>query len=81
MHEPKFKVDGITKYVDNHTFTFDNTFNEEEQTEDIYKYSLKPLLNLLVSNGVVTCFAYGQTGSGKTHTMNEMQQFLVRELF
>ena len=27
IHEPKFKVDGITKYVENHTFTFDNTFN------------------------------------------------------
>jgi kinesin family protein 2/24 len=28
--EPKFKVDGITKYVENHSFTFDNTFNEDE---------------------------------------------------
>jgi kinesin family protein 2/24 len=28
--EPKFRVDGITKYVENHTFTFDNTFNEDE---------------------------------------------------
>jgi kinesin family protein 2/24 len=27
VHEPKFKVDGITKYVENHSFTFDNTFN------------------------------------------------------
>lgn len=30
VHEPKYKVDGITKYVENHTFTFDNTFNEHE---------------------------------------------------
>jgi kinesin family protein 2/24 len=77
VHEPKYKVDGITKYVDNHTFTFDNTFNEEEETADIYKVSLKPLLNLLTTNGVVTCFAYGQTGSGKTYTMNQMQKYLV----
>ena len=42
---------------------------------------MKPLLPLLVSNGVVTCFAYGQTGSGKTYTMNELQQYLVVELF
>ncbi len=27
IHEPKYKVDGITKYVENHVFTFDNTFN------------------------------------------------------
>ena len=43
--------------------------------------SLKPLLNLLTSNGVVTCFAYGQTGSGKTYSMNEMQKYLVQELY
>jgi kinesin family protein 2/24 len=30
IHEPKYKVDGITKYIENHMFTFDNTFNEEE---------------------------------------------------
>jgi kinesin family protein 2/24 len=42
---------------------------------------MKPLLPLLVTNGVVTCFAYGQTGSGKTFTMNQMQVYLVGELF
>lgn len=26
--EPKMKVDGISKYIDDHTFTFDNTFGE-----------------------------------------------------
>ena len=30
IHEPKLKVDGISKYIENHQFTFDNTFNEEE---------------------------------------------------
>ena len=52
-----------------------------QNTEDIYKCSLKPLIPLLVNNGVVTCFAYGQTGSGKTYTMNQLQQYLVVELF
>jgi kinesin family protein 2/24 len=42
---------------------------------------IKPLLPLLFSSGVVTCFAYGQTGSGKTFTMNQLQQYLVKELF
>ena len=27
IHEPKIKVDGITKYVDNQEFLFDNTFD------------------------------------------------------
>jgi len=26
VHEPKKKVDGITKYIQNHEFTFDNTY-------------------------------------------------------
>lgn len=42
-------------------------------TPDIYKVSLKPLLPLLINNGIITCFAYGQTGSGKTFTMNGLQ--------
>lgn len=67
--ESKFKVDGITKYVEDHSFTFDNTFNENETSDDLYKFTLSPLIDLLFNNGVVTCFAYGQTGSGKTYTM------------
>ena len=67
--ETKFKVDGITKYVEDHSFTFDNTFNENETNDEMYKFTLSPLIDLLFNNGNVTCFAYGQTGSGKTFTM------------
>jgi kinesin family protein 2/24 len=56
---PKFKVDGITKYIDNSDFTFDNSFNENEDTFTVYKYSLRPLLEHVLLNGVLTCFAYG----------------------
>ena len=28
VHECKFKVDGITKFIENHDFTFDNTFSD-----------------------------------------------------
>ena len=42
---------------------------------------MKPLIPLLVQNGIVTCFAYGQTGSGKTFTMNQLQEQVVKELF
>lgn len=52
-----------------------------EDTADVYNFSIKPLLPLLVANGIVTCFAYGQTGSGKTFTMNQIQELLVSELF
>ena len=81
IHEPKYRVDGITKYVENQCFTFDNTFHQDETTADIYQCSLKPLLPLIIGGGVVTCFAYGQTGSGKTYTMNQLQTYLVQELY
>ena len=81
VHEPKFKVDGITKYLENHTFVFDNTFSEKEDNETVYKYSLKPLYQFILNGGTVTCFAYGQTGSGKTFTMRGLQNMVVSDMF
>lgn len=81
VHDCKYRVDGITKYLDNTEFEFDNTFSEHETSESLYKYSIKPLIPLLFNKGVVTCFAYGQTGSGKTYTMRGAQEFAIRDLF
>lgn len=69
VHECKYKVDGITKYVENQEFGFDNTFGEEESNEELYFYAIKPILDLIFNQGIITIFAYGQTGSGKTYTM------------
>ena len=80
VHETKFKVDGITKYLENHTYTYDNTFGENEDTANVYEYSLKPLCNFVLKGGTATCFAYGQTGSGKTYTMKGLQESVVRDL-
>ena len=81
VFESKLKVDGITKYLDEHVFTFDNTFNEHESTEDVYKFALEPSLDMLFNQGMVTIFAYGQTSSGKTFTMQGIQENSVRQLF
>ncbi len=69
VHECKIKVDGITKLIEDHEFIFDNTFSEKEATEDVYRYSIYPTINMILNKGLITCFAYGQTGSGKTYTM------------
>lgn len=37
VHECNYKVDGITKYVNNSDFVFDNTFSEVEDTDAVYK--------------------------------------------
>ena len=59
VHECKYKVDGVTKYVDNLEFIFDNAFSDEEHNEDLYLYSIKPLIDLVFNSGIVTVFAYG----------------------
>jgi kinesin family protein 2/24 len=73
-------VDGITKYIEDHEFYFDNSFSDKETTEDVYDYTINPNINLLMNKGIVTCFAYGQTGSGKTYTMVKKYS-LINKLF
>jgi hypothetical protein len=81
VHDCKLRVDGITKYLDNTTFSFDQTFHEDDTTDDIYKYCVKSLIPFTVSGGRGTVFAYGQTGSGKTYTMVGIQQMAISDLF
>eukprot|EP00349_Pseudokeronopsis_sp_Brazil_P004987 CAMPEP_0202960824 /NCGR_PEP_ID=MMETSP1396-20130829/4977_1 /ASSEMBLY_ACC=CAM_ASM_000872 /TAXON_ID= /ORGANISM="Pseudokeronopsis sp., Strain Brazil" /LENGTH=222 /DNA_ID=CAMNT_0049680305 /DNA_START=533 /DNA_END=1201 /DNA_ORIENTATION=+ len=81
VHECKFKVDGVTKFVDNSDFVFDNAFGHDEPNEDLYFFSIRPVLDLVFNQGVVTVFAYGQTGSGKTFTMNGLQELAIKDLF
>ncbi len=69
VHECKVKIDGITKYIDDSEFYFDNAFHESNTSEDVFMYMVLPSLNMIMNKGVVTVFAYGQTGSGKTFTM------------
>ena len=66
MHEPKQKVD-LTKFLENHEFCFDYSFDESTTNEMVYKFTARPLVQTIFDNGMATCFAYGQTGSGKTH--------------
>jgi len=68
IHEPKKHVD-LSKYLENHAFRFDYTFNDECNNQMVYYYTAKPLVQCIFDGGMATCFAYGQTGSGKTHTM------------
>lgn len=68
VHEPKVKVD-LTQYIDTQEFIFDDSFEAEENNEDIYKRTIKHLVKFAFDGGKASCFAYGQTGSGKTFTM------------
>ena len=81
IHECKVQVDGFTKYLEDHEFFFDNSFSENESTNEIYEYTIAPMINLVLNQGIVTCFAYGQTGSGKTFTMKGIQNLAIDALY
>ncbi|XP_068145789.1 LOW QUALITY PROTEIN: kinesin-like protein Klp59C [Drosophila tropicalis] len=68
VHEPRKHVN-LVKFLENHNFRFDYTFNEECSNAMVYEYTARPLVRHVFEGGMATCFAYGQTGSGKTHTM------------
>ncbi|CAO3632025.1 unnamed protein product [Cunninghamella echinulata] len=75
INEPKVKVD-LTKYIEQHSFTFDDVFDVDASNEKIYQRTAQPLVKYVFSGGKATCFAYGQTGSGKTYTMLDPQHGL-----
>ncbi|TPX30845.1 hypothetical protein SmJEL517_g05688 [Synchytrium microbalum] len=84
INEPKMKVD-LTKYVEQHHFTFDEVFDVDSTNEEVYKRTAQPLVEYIFGGGKATCFAYGQTGSGKTHTMLDEEKGLyvlaARDIF
>lgn len=68
VYELKEKVD-LTKYLETHSFVFDRVFSDDQNNEEVYEHTAKPLVEALFQGGRSTCFAYGQTGAGKTFTM------------
>ncbi|KAI9318468.1 P-loop containing nucleoside triphosphate hydrolase protein [Dichotomocladium elegans] len=68
IHEPKLRLD-LTRYIEQHSFTFDDVFDSSTENSVVYERTALPLVHYIFKGGKATCFAYGQTGSGKTFTM------------
>ncbi|KAL9545214.1 hypothetical protein PS6_008352 [Mucor atramentarius] len=56
VNEPKMKVD-LTKYIEQHSFTFDDVFDSDETNEKIYSRTAQPLVKYVFDGGKATCFA------------------------
>ncbi len=54
---------------DRYKFTFDATYPLESTQPQVFKRSIRPLVNACLQGYNATVLAYGQTGSGKTHTI------------
>ena len=50
-------------------YTFDKIFPVKASQEEVYTYTMEPLVKQVVEGYNATVLAYGQTGSGKTHTI------------
>ncbi|KAF4675557.1 hypothetical protein FOL46_001084 [Perkinsus olseni] len=82
VHECKVKVDGITKFLENHEFAFDRAYSERSGTGEVFRTCVEgPTREVLREGGRFTVFAYGQTGSGKTYTMVGMEARLITSIF
>ncbi|GAB64565.1 kinesin [Plasmodium cynomolgi strain B] len=68
-------------------YVFDYVFDETSSQEDVYKNSVKCLIDAVIGGYNSTVFAYGATGAGKTHTIighkNEpgIMNMILRDLF
>jgi len=80
VNEPKVKVD-LTKYVERHTFRFNDVFDESMDNEALYCQAVQPLVATIFHKGKGTVFAYGQTGSGKTYTMQPLPLRAAADVF
>ncbi|KAI7874927.1 kinesin-domain-containing protein [Lichtheimia hyalospora FSU 10163] len=84
INEPKLRLD-LSKYIEQHTFTFDDVFDANADNNALYQRTALPLVQYIFQGGKATCFAYGQTGSGKTFTMLDPRRGLyvlaARDIF
>ena len=60
----------ITSKTSKEVYTFDQVFQSNITTEEIFDYDIKPMIANSLKGYNVTVLAYGQTSSGKTFTIN-----------
>ena len=77
VHEPKTKVD-LTKYLENHQFRFDYSFDEGVDNTTVYHYTARPLVKTIFEQGMATCFAYGQV---RSRTVEEVECCQKKNVF
>lgn len=47
----------LTKFTEQHSFTFDEVFNIDSDNEFVYKKTALPLVEWIFTGGNATCFA------------------------
>lgn len=70
FHGTKQNHRDITKRVSkNLTMTFDQVFDNQATSNDIFLFAMQPLIGSVMDGYNCSAFVYGATGAGKTFTM------------
>ena len=56
IHNHRLKLD-LSKYIEQHTFTFDDVFDAEANNASVYERTALPLVRYIFEGGKATCFA------------------------
>jgi len=81
VHNCLFQADLKTPFVQHLSFDFDEVFDDQVNSEEVYSKVAYNLVERTRDGGVGTMFMFGQTGSGKTHTMTAIQELASQDLF
>jgi len=77
---PKVSITGRPR-LDEAKSDLDYCWGPEADEDNIFDSVGRPLVERALDGQVGVIFAYGQTGSGKTHTMSNLMERVVGELF
>ena len=80
LHQYVKQIDGNYINMKDHEYTFDNAFNENEDTSEIYRYTLSPMINTNHNKGIITLFTYGRTCQ-EVSTTKSLQKYAFDDLF
>ena len=62
-------VEDIKRKKNDKKYEFDHIFTEKNNNNDVFNYSIKPMISNILNGYNSTALAYGVTGTGKTHTI------------
>ena len=86
VHDCRMKSDMKQMFIQNRTFDFSATYNEDSTSDDIYNEEVQSIVQHVVtatpsSPAYGTVMLFGQTGSGKTYTHDSIVEFVSKDIF
>lgn len=81
VYQTKILPDRKTKELEALSFHYDSVFSEEHTSEEFYLRSGQELVIRAKNGGFGTFVIYGGPGSGKTHTMTDIEERAVYDIF